>query len=232
MVKVTALFGGHSGIGSAIKSNLIARGDLVYTFSRSQNNDPLHYQVNLDAPVNLPVNLKINYLIFAHRYRGKNPSLEHNIMVQAVENVVNHFKNYFYNDSSIVIIGSNSSDYVFPEQSSSYHSSRGAIKSLTKYLAYSLGKNYIRCNCVIPSTLIKPENQDFFIPGNPVRKLIEEITPLSRMGTANDIANAVEFLCSEKSSFITGQTFIVDGGLSIVSQEAIARNISKLEHSK
>jgi NAD(P)-dependent dehydrogenase (short-subunit alcohol dehydrogenase family) len=53
--------------------------------------------------------------------------------------------------------------------------------------------------------------------------MIEFITPLNRMGNAEDVANMVEFLCSEKSSFITGQAFWVDGGLSIRSQESIAR---------
>jgi len=57
---------------------------------------------------------------------------------------------------------------------------------------------------------------------NNVRKLIERITPLARMSNAKDVANAIEFLCSEKASFITGQTFFIDGGLSIIGQECIA----------
>ena len=55
--------------------------------------------------------------------------------------------------------------------------------------------------------------------------MIEEITPLGRMGCAEDIANIVEFLCSSKSSFLTGNSFMVDGGLSLVGQESIARNL-------
>ena len=60
---------------------------------------------------------------------------------------------------------------------------------------------------------------------NEVRKMIEEITPLGRMGDAEDIANIVEFLCSSKASFLTGNSFMVDGGLSLVGQETIARNL-------
>ena len=67
---------------------------------------------------------------------------------------------------------------------------------------------------------------------NKVRKMIENITPLGRMGEADDIANLVEFLCSPKSSFITGNTFFVDGGLSIIGQESIARDLLGLKHSK
>ena len=50
------------------------------------------------------------------------------------------------------------------------------------------------------------------------------------MGTAIDVANTVEFLCSEKSSFITGQSFFVDGGLSIRGQESIAREYNEQKH--
>jgi 3-oxoacyl-[acyl-carrier protein] reductase len=62
--------------------------------------------------------------------------------------------------------------------------------------------------------------------------MIENITPLGRMGEADDIANLVEFLCSPKSSFITGNTFFVDGGLSIIGQESIARDLLGLKHNK
>jgi len=63
-----------------------------------------------------------------------------------------------------------------------------------------------------------------------VHDLIADITPLKRMGHARDIADLVEFLCSERSSFITGQGFLVDGGLSLVNQETIARRLTGLLH--
>lgn len=62
--------------------------------------------------------------------------------------------------------------------------------------------------------------------------LIEDITPLGRMGDAKDIANIVEFLCSSKSSFLTGNCLMVDGGLSLVGQESIARDLMGLNHEK
>ena len=52
------------------------------------------------------------------------------------------------------------------------------------------------------------------------------------MGEADDIANMVEFLCSPKSTFITGNSFFVDGGLSLVGQETIARNLLGCTHEK
>ena len=64
----------------------------------------------------------------------------------------------------------------------------------------------------------------YFLKKNNVdRKLIEKITPLGRMGDAQDIADLVEFLTSDKSTFITGTIIPVDGGLRLVSQEQIAK---------
>ena len=55
-------------------------------------------------------------------------------------------------------------------------------------------------------------------------KLFKTITPLGRMGTSEDVASVVQFLCSAQSSFITGQVLTVDGGTSLVWQELLARN--------
>jgi len=103
---------------------------------------------------------------------------------------------------------------------------------MVRYYAVKYGKKNIRFNSILPSTLLKPENLDFFTKNNKVRKMIENITPLGRMGEADDIANMVEFLCSPKSTFITGNSFFVDGGLSLVGQETIARNLLGCTHEK
>ena len=62
--------------------------------------------------------------------------------------------------------------------------------------------------------------------------LFKHIIPLSRQGTDDDIAKLVSFLCSDDSSFITGQNIFVDGGLSLVGQESLARKLKDLSHSK
>mgnify|MGYP001294150639 CR=1 FL=1 len=64
---------------------------------------------------------------------------------------------------------------------------------------------------------------------NSVRKLIESITPLNKMGSSDDIANIVEFLCSNKGKYITGQEFFVDGGINLRGQESIARQTTSLK---
>ena len=152
--------------------------------------------------------------------------------MKGVDNVIKAVSNKLNKNSSVVIISSNASHFVSEEQPAEYHSSRAALDGLMRYYAVAYGNKGIRFNSILPSTLIKPENIDFFTKDNKVRKMIENITPLGRMGEADDIANLVEFLCSPKSSFITGNSFFVDGGLSIIGQESIARDLLGLKHNK
>ena len=74
----------------------------------------------------------------------------------------------------------------------------------------------------------KPENKSYFSKKNNIeRKLMEKITPLRRMGDSQDVADLVDFLTSDKSTFITGTIIPVDGGLRLVSQEQIAKMFIK-----
>tara|TARA_B100000315_G_C14404364_1_gene507966 strand:+ start:163 stop:885 length:723 start_codon:yes stop_codon:yes gene_type:complete len=228
--KTTLLTGGTRGIGSIIKQVLLERGDEVYTASRSQSSDPNHFSINLPDQIEINKTLKLNYLVFTHRYRGNDWDDDFNITVKGVDQIINVFKNLFLDEASIVILGSNAGRFVLEEQSASYHATRAALEGLMRYYAVTLGKKGIRCNCVLPASVIKPENEKFFTKDNNVRNMLEEITPLQRMGAAKEIADVVEFLCSSKSSYLTGQTLYVDGGISARGQESIAREIGSLQH--
>ncbi len=97
-----------------------------------------------------------------------------------------------------------------------FHSSiamaKGAIEGLTKALAAELAPT-IRVNCVAPSLTDTPLAEKFI---NSPEKLeaSQKRNPLKKIGSANDLANAIEFLLSEKSSWITGQILAVDGGMN------------------
>jgi len=110
---------------------------------------------------------------------------------------------------AIVNIGSGCNKVPFPNLSS-YSVSKAGIDMLTKAAAVELGPLGIRVNCVGPGAIetdrTKQETTDF-------AGKWAKLTPLRRIGTPADVAQAVVFLLSEKAWFINGQTIWVDGGL-------------------
>lgn len=93
-----------------------------------------------------------------------------------------------------------------------YSAAKAGVIGLTKALAKELGPSGIRVNCVAPG-VIKTDMLKSF-SDDELKDLAESI-PLCRLGTPEDVAEAVLFLASDKASFITGQTLSVDGGFVI-----------------
>lgn len=95
---------------------------------------------------------------------------------------------------------------------SNYAATKGGVIAMTKGWAKEFTRKgaQVRANCVAPGFIETPMTAD--LPTK-VLELMKQKTPLGRMGTAEDITNSVEFLASDKSSFITGQVLKVDGGL-------------------
>lgn len=89
-----------------------------------------------------------------------------------------------------------------------YSCTKHAIIGLTRSLAMELAPSHIRVNCVAPGVIDTDMVQ--VLGAETLRELAEQ-TPLGRLGTPQDIANAVAFLASEQASFITGQILTVDG---------------------
>jgi 3-oxoacyl-[acyl-carrier protein] reductase len=89
---------------------------------------------------------------------------------------------------------------------------KGAVEGLTKSLAAEYAPK-IRVNCIAPSITETPLSEKL-INTNEKKDAVGNRHPLKRIGTTQDIANTVSFLLSNKSSWITGQLFHVDGGMS------------------
>ena len=91
-----------------------------------------------------------------------------------------------------------------------YAASKAGIVAMSKSLAKEYAKKNIRINCISPgfidTKMTKNINEEF------KKKLIENI-PMGKLGTGNDIANCALFLASDLSSYITGETIHVNGGM-------------------
>ena len=93
-----------------------------------------------------------------------------------------------------------------------YSAAKAGVIGLTKSLAKELGPSQLRVNCVAPGAVDTDMNGH--LTAEDLAVLGEE-TPLGRMGTPEEIAQAVYFLATERASFITGQVLRVDGGMVI-----------------
>lgn len=98
---------------------------------------------------------------------------------------------------------------------SPYASSKHAIIGLTKSLALEYAQNHIRINAVCPGFVDTPMTDRAMEFSSKLKKRIPFMHPMGRVGTPEEIANAVLYLSSDESTFTTGSSVVVDGGLTV-----------------
>jgi len=101
-----------------------------------------------------------------------------------------------------------------------YGASRGGIRQLTMSLADDWGKHGLTVNCLAPGWFRTAQNNVMYENPEWVAYLTERI-PLKRPGEPGDLDGAVVFLASEASRYVTGQTLLVDGGISTGAMRAL-----------
>ena len=235
--KRSLIIGGTRGIGRAVVRALVKEGHAVTVVGRHAptGKDRLrgvrYCTLDLLDHARLAEVLRqtgaVDSLVFCQRFRSEgDPWMgEFQTSLTATKEIIERCRGV----KSIVVIGSIAARWVASEQPVSYHAMKAALMQMVRYFAVTLGPKGCRVNCVSPCTVLKEESAEFYRKNKALTQLLEQITPLRRMGTTEDVAKVVAWLCSDRAGFVTGQEIMVDGGMSLQWPEALARTLKGLE---
>ncbi len=131
----------------------------------------------------------------------------------AIPIMVRQNKGVILNMASIV-------SWIGLEDRFAYTMSKGAVLTMTRSIAVDFMKNNIRCNCICPARVHTAFVDGYVAKNYPGReqevlKQLAEYQPMGRMGTPDEVAALALYLCSDESSFVTGQAYPIDGGVLV-----------------
>jgi glucose 1-dehydrogenase len=112
-----------------------------------------------------------------------------------------------------------------------YSASKGGLEMMTKTMALELAKDNIRANLVAPGAIQTNMNRALEEDETEREKVLRQI-PIGRIGSSEEVANVVEFLASDKASYVTGTTFFVDGGMTLYPSFGPAIGSTTAEHGQ
>jgi len=236
--------GGTRGLGLTVVERFLARGFEVTVLSRhpaeKHAENPLVHHVAIDLEklsafheretAFFTARAPIHYLVFAQRFRGQDDPWNGEIQVglNATKILIEGLADSFAEsgDRAIAAVSSAYAEFVGGSQPVGYHVVKAGLNAMTRYYAWSLGGRGIRMNAVMPLTYVKDESRAFYDSQSLLKEVYQRFVPLRRMGEAADTADAIDYLCSERAAFVTGQSLFIDGGVSVVWPEETARSFS------
>lgn len=239
--------GGTRGIGRAVVETFAEQGHRVSVIGRRPPSDDDRRRPNvrywvadvsdaagLDEALEAALDShgSVSRVVFLQRYRGDGDNWvgEIETSLTATKTIIERLRDRFdpAQENAIVMVSSVASQFIAEEQPLSYHVAKAGLEQMIRFYAVTLGPKGIRVNGVSCSAVLKDESRAFYGQHPQLRQLYERIIPLTRMGTATEVARVIAFLSSPHASFITGQSVVVDGGLSLRWQESLARQLTSL----
>lgn len=235
------VIGGTRGIGREVVKRLLAKGEAVSVLGRrppspgdadAEGLRTWTCDLATDPTGRLEEILQrgpLGSLVFCHRFKGPGEAWDGELQTSLsatralIEAAAPHFDPA--GPRAIVITSSIVSHFVADEQPVGYHVAKAGLNQMARYYAVALGSKGIRVNTVSPSVFVKEESAAYYADHPQMTERLAAITPLGRMGSAGEVAEAILFLAGEGASFITGQDLIVDGGISLQAPPSLARKL-------
>ncbi len=224
------IIGASSGIGKQLAQQLAESGNQVFaTYHKNKHDNSSHIQYfsldtreedidlgflpeKLDGLVYCPGSIQLKPF---HRFKDVDFINDFNLQVLGAIRVIRQALPQLKasENGSIVLFST-----VAVQQGFNFHSlvatSKGAIEGLTKSLAAELSPT-IRVNAIAPSLTDTPLAEKL-LNNEQKRQANSERNPMKKIGTPQDIASAAQYLLSPQSSWVTGQIFHIDGGMSSI----------------
>jgi NAD(P)-dependent dehydrogenase (short-subunit alcohol dehydrogenase family) len=246
MTTHAVVVGGTRGLGRVVVERFLARGCAVSVVSRQRPVDfpeqagLRHFPADLERSEGFAglwdrvaeAGGPINYLVLSQRFRGQGDPWvgEIQIGLTASRDLIEGFAPRFVEtgDRAVGVVSSVYAEFVGSSQPVGYHAVKGGLNAMVRHYAATLGRKGIRVNAIMPLTYLKPESRSFYESNEKLMSVYRRLVPLGRLGTAEESADALDFLCSERASFINGQCLFLDGGVSVVWAEEVAKSFSGL----